>query len=825
MLPEEKILEISKQCGISPLLAKVFLSRGIEDVDYIKKFLSTSMKDMYDPFLLKDMEKAVERIARAIESKERIIVFGDYDVDGITSTSILFDFLGKVGANAGYYIPDRKEEGYGLSIGAVDKVIGGGASLIITVDCGITAFEEVRHVVESKVDIIITDHHECKEELPEAYASINPCRHDCLYPFKELAGVGVVFKLVQAICIKMGLENEAINYLDLVALGTVADVVPLLEENRIIVKYGLKKIEKTLNTGLKALINVSGIKDKQITSYVIGFVLAPRLNAAGRIGDASRAVRLLTTDNEAEAIAIAEELNEQNTFRQVTEQNILFEVLAGIEANVDLEKEKVIVVWGKDWHHGIIGIVASKVTEGYSRPCILISVEDGMGKGSGRSIEGFNLFKALTASASLLEKFGGHELAAGLTIKEEHIEEFKRKINEYADITLSNSDLVPKVKIDIEVSKEEVSEDSVRELELLAPFGAGNPSPVFAYRNLTIQDIRAVGNNKHIKLKFQDKDIYYDAIGFNRGYLAEVYSEQDILDVACSLEINSWNNKEIVQLNIKDLKANEDTIIENEYFYSLDNAIDFGNRFDDNKINSFMEKLRATSLLEEFGQAGSGCMASRKTAILVNSINSLKTLMDSLKAVNTKFMVFYNKAEIVGENEVYIIVNPMPGCMASSGAKRNDQLYFSRVLIYGEWVCRNYLYHVISDFDKVKIFVLEKICFDFVEGDIIVERQDMVAVYQYVRTNFKKDFIINDLFRFADAVSKSYRIRMNYFKLKRIIETFEELNLLKKSEHGKYGMAISMVDTGGKKSDLESSAIFQSFKEFKERASQQKKII
>lgn len=827
--PEDKILKLSKQCKISALLAKVLLSRGIDDENYIQKFLNPSLDDMYSPYLLKDMEKAVERIVRAIESRERIIIFGDYDVDGITSTSVLYDFLIKHGANAGYYIPDRKEEGYGLSLAALEKIIENGASLIITVDCGITAFEEVRYVLEKNVDIIITDHHECKEELPEAYASINPYRHDCSYPFKELAGVGIVFKLIQALCIKMGINNEAINYLDLVALGTVADVVPLVEENRVIVKYGLTRIENTLNIGLKALIKVSGTKDKKITSYVIGFVLAPRLNAAGRIGDATKAVRLLTTDSETEANEIAQELNEQNTYRQEREHLILCEVLAGIEEGVDLEKEKVIVVWGRDWHHGIIGIVASKITESYNRPCILITVEDGMGKGSGRSIEEFNLFEALTSSASLLEKFGGHELAAGLTIKEENLEQFKKAINEYADARLRDSDLIPKVKIDIEVLQEEISEESVRELELLAPFGAGNPSPVFAYRNLCIQDIRAVGNNKHIKLKFCDGDIYYDAIGFNRGYLADIYREEEILDVACSLEINSWNNKDVIQLNIKDLKENADTLVKNEYFYSLDNAIDFRNRFDDNRVNYFLEKLKVASFAQVFGQVGLGNMASGgsewnsepgisldegKILIFVNSVNSLNMLTESLKSADVSFLISHNDVEMIEDHKVYIVVNPRPGCMVLSEAKY--------VFIYGEWVSSHYLYSVIGNFKEDGVFVLDSICFDFAENDIIVQRQDMVVVYQYVKTYFSKDFVVNDLFRFANAIAKNYRINMNYFKLKRIIEIFEELNLLKWSQHGKYGMVISMVDTAGKKSDLESSAIFRSFKEFKERTSLKK---
>lgn len=804
-IPDEKVCKISKECKISPLIAKVFLSRGVEDGEYIKEFLNPSLKELNDPFLLKDMEKAVDRIISAVSSKERIIIFGDYDVDGITSTSILYDFLSKFGADVGYYIPDRKEEGYGLSKLALDKVIQDGVSLIITVDCGITAFEEVKYINDKHVDIIITDHHECKEELPVAYALVNPCRHDCAYPFKELAGVGVVFKLVRALSQKMGIEDQAINYIDLVALGTVADVVTLLDENRIIVKYGLQKIENSLNKGLKALIDISGAKDKQITSYTIGFLLAPRINAAGRIGDATRAVKLLTTDNENEAITIAKELNEQNIYRQETEQGIFCDVLAKIESSVDLEKEKVIVVWGEGWHHGIIGIVASKITDSYNRPCILIAVEDGMGKGSGRSIEGFNLFEALSHCTSLLEKFGGHELAAGLSIQEESIEKLKKMINEYADKILKDSDLEAKIKIDIEVTREDITEESVKELDMLSPFGAGNPSPVFAYKNLMIEDIRTVGNDKHIKLKFKDKETYVDAIGFNRGYLVDVYSQTDVLDAACSLEINSWNNKESVQLNIKDLKVNERTFIQNNFYYSLDKAIDFTSEYEDTKINPFYESITTVNFLEGLSQ---DLYKNNNTAILVNSMKSLKVLTTSLKNLEVKYNIAYNEIDIICEKELYIVVNAKPG--------KFDSGIFDRVMIYGEWICKNYLYDIIKQIDLDRLFILDKICFRVGEDDIIVERQDMVAVYQYVRTNFKSDFIIEDLFRFANSVSKSYRTSMNFFKVKRIIEIFEELNLLKKSEYGKYGMKISMIDTKGKKADLESSVIFQSFKALKE---------
>lgn len=802
----EKVRKLSKQCNISPLLAKVFLSRGIEEEEYIEKFLNPSMDDLHDPFLLKDMEKAVDRIIDAVKNGERIVIFGDYDVDGVTSTSILYDFLKTCGAHVGYYIPDRKEEGYGLSMGAVQKVIDGGASLIITVDCGITAFEEVKYIVENHVDIIITDHHECKEELPEAYASVNPCRHDSTYPFKELAGVGVVFKLVKALSIKMGLEDPSLKYIDLVALGTVADVVTLSDENRVIVKYGVKAIENTSNKGLKALIDASGVKDKLITAFTIGFVLAPRINAAGRIGDATRAVRLLTTDDENEAIALSKELNEQNSYRQETEQGILCDVLSKIEYCVDLKKEKVIVVWGKEWHHGIIGIVASRITEIFHRPCILIAVEEGLGKGSGRSIEGFNLFEALSHCASLFEKFGGHELAAGLTIKEENIEEFKRLINEYANSLLKDSDLIPKLKIDVEVTKEDISTESVRELELLSPFGVGNPSPVFAYRNLTIEEIRKVGSDKHLKLKLKDKGTVIDAIGFNRGHLAENYNEKDVIDVACSFEINTWNNVESVQMNLKDLRDSEDVVTRNKFYYSLDKAIDFTRVYDDKKINLFLEEVTRVNSLEELGQ---DFYKDLKTVFLVNSMSSLKELADILDGVKAEYGMAYGELDEGIDGRVCVLVNAVPDSF--------DDVQFDRVIVFGEWISRNYLYSIIGQVESEKLFILDKICFKVDVDDIIVERRDFVAVYQFVKNNFGSEAVIEDLFRFARVISKKYGINMNYFKVKRIIETFEELNLFKKWEYGKYGMKISIMDTKGKKADLDSSAIFQSFKAFRQR--------
>lgn len=814
-IPDDRVREISERCNISKLLAKVFLSRGIDNEQYIKDFLVVPISSLHDPFLLKDMDKAVNRIIHAINNKERVVVFGDYDVDGITSTSILVDFFKGLGANVGYYIPDRRDEGYGLSIPAAKKLIESNVSLIVTVDCGVTAFDETTYINQNNVDIIITDHHECQDELPAAYALINPVRHDCEYPFKSLAGVGVVFKLVAAMCTRLGIEDRSMSYLDLVALGTVADVVSLLDENRIIVKYGLKKIEHTSNRGLNALIDVSGAKNKKITSYTIGFALAPRINAAGRIGDASKAVTLLTTHDDGEALAIANELNEQNIFRQQAEQGILEDVLKMIEESVDLQREKVIVVSGKQWHHGIIGIVASKITESFNRPCILITIESGVGKGSGRSIEGFNLFEALCQCSHLFERFGGHDLAAGLSIKEENIDEFKMLINQYADKVINDCDLIPKVIIDVGVTGTDVSYESVKELEMLAPFGADNPSPVFEYKNLTIEYARAVGNNRHIKVKFNDNGVFFDAIGFNRGYLADVYSDSDVLDVACSLEINSWNNRECVQLNIKDLRVNNDTRMCDEFYNSLDSVIDINSVYEDNVINQFLNKIMITGLLDALHD-----IDNYRIAILVNSIDSLKAIMTQLNGMNIEYTIMYGGMNKDVDKGVFVAVNAISNETAD---------LFDKIYIYGEWICKNYLYGVIKKIKHDKLFVLGKMCFKPEKSDIIIERRDMVAVYQYIKGGLiavpEEDglqqgygiYVIVDLYRFAHLVSKSYRINMNFFKAKRIIEIFEELKLFKKLEYSKRGMKLMVIDTKGKKVDLESSTIFRAFQTFGKR--------
>jgi single-stranded-DNA-specific exonuclease len=707
---------ISDEANVPKLIAKVLLNRGINDCKKIWRFLDPSLEDLNDPFLMKDMDRAAERVKTALVNKEKIVIYGDYDVDGITSTSILINFLSRLGATCDFYIPDRIDEGYGISIAAIDKIRQISPSLIITADCGITAVDEVKYIKECGMDIIITDHHECTGVLPDAHAIVNPHRPDCMYPFKGLAGVGVVYKFIHALCIEMSLGDIYQDYIDLVTLGTVADVVPLVDENRIIVKYGIPKIENTSNIGLRALINNSGLENRTITSTSISFILAPRINAAGRLGDAGRGVRLFTTKDEREALGIALELNEENKNRQDMELYIFSEAINAIEAKIDLDREKVIVAAGKSWHHGVIGIVASKITERYYRPCLLLSVENGICKGSGRSIEGFNLFKALKYCSPLLTKFGGHELAAGLSLKHSNLELFRKMINEYANTILEDEDLIPRIRIDASIEKQDINMDSVKALADLAPFGAGNSEPVFSYDKLRISDIRTVGEDRHLKLWLRDNGFYTEAIGFNMGTLINEFNAGDLLDAAFSLEINSWNSNERIQFNLKDIKLNEEVVMKNNYFFTLDKHIE-------NEM--------------------------------LNSYNKNDSLLKIFKLVSEK-------------------------CFAASGCSDEADRSFIP-------------------------------CAD----DIVPDRQDLVAVYLHIKANCIEHLEIKDMFVFAGRIANSYKIKMNYFKVKKCIEIFEELQLLKTEPSGEYGMLITLVDNAGKK-DLDNSSIFRGLQALKE---------
>ncbi|WHH59064.1 single-stranded-DNA-specific exonuclease RecJ [Petroclostridium sp. X23] len=565
----EAITKISDTFGVSPIAAAVVYNRGIRADDDIEVFLKKEITDLHSPFLMKDMDKAVKRVKDAIHKNEKITVYGDYDVDGVTSTAILVKYLRSCGADVGYYIPDRIDEGYGVNMQALQIIKNNGTSLVITVDSGVTAIEEIKYAAQLGLDVIVTDHHECKEDIPQCCAVLNPKQKECSYPFKDLAGVGVTFKLIQGLSDQSFMPSIIDEYCDIVCLGTIADVVPLLGENRLIVNNGLKKMKHTCNIGLKSLIRIAGLKDKQITTGVVGFMVAPRINAAGRIGSALRAVDLFLTEDEELADEISNELNEENKNRQATEAYILQEALETVQKEFDFNNKKVIVLAGENWHHGVIGIVASRITEKFYRPSILISFEGNEGKGSGRSVSRFNLFKALDECKQDLVKYGGHELAAGLSVQREKIDDFIKHINEYADKNMNEDDLIPRIKIDYEVGIQDLNIDTIKDLEVLEPFGMGNANPVFSFTDAVVADIRTVGDNKHLKVILEKNGGLVDAIGFNMGEYAQHFINGDIIDVACCLDINAYNGQEKVQLVMKDIKLNDQELQEYKYLKDI----------------------------------------------------------------------------------------------------------------------------------------------------------------------------------------------------------------------------------------------------------------
>lgn len=557
-LKRENIERISRELNIPPVISTILLNRGINEQD-IPSFLAKSMKSVRNPMLMKDMDKAVERILNALKTHEKIVIYGDYDVDGITSTTLMVEFLSSLGADVDFYIPDRRDEGYGINIKAVNKLIRQGVKLLITVDCGITALGEVSFAKLSGMDVIITDHHTCKERLPEdACAVINPKRPDSEYPFDGLAGVGVAFKLVLAVtmALKMNTTQCFHKYADIVTIGTVADVVPLTDENRVIVDKGMKAIKDSQRPGIRALMKISGADKRPVTASAIAFALAPRLNAAGRLSTASTGVRLLLTKNFADAEQTAQTLDRENDERRMTEQAIYDDAMEQIAADVNFEKKKVIVLAKKDWHHGVIGIVASKISDLYYKPCILISLsENGEGKGSGRSIPSFNLFDALSYCEDKLTGFGGHSAAAGLNINAADLDEFTKKINKYADDTLTEDDMIPKLNIDCPISERDISVDSARLLNTLEPFGMHNEKPVFSLDNAEISAVSPVGaDGKHLRLKIYKNGKYINCIGFNLGDLADSLKSGDKINLAFHMDINHYQGNETVQLIIQDIK-------------------------------------------------------------------------------------------------------------------------------------------------------------------------------------------------------------------------------------------------------------------------------
>ena len=548
---ENRIKEIQEKYKISRLLATILASKDISLED-IQIFLKPTRYNFHNPYEMPDMKKAVERILKAIEKKEKIIIYGDYDVDGITSITVLKSFFKNIGMNVDEYIPNRLNEGYGLNKEAIEKIAKEKYNLMITVDCGITSVEEVEYAKTLGIETIITDHHEPADKIPNAVAVVDCKRKDSIYPFRELAGVGVAFKLCQAISQKLNLdEKEYLKYLDIVAVGTISDIVPLVDENRVITKLGMMLIKQTKNYGLAAILNTLGYN--KIDSNAISFGIAPRINACGRMGHAYDALDLLLSNNIQEANKKVSEIAKYNNERQLQEKVIYEEAIKQIEEK-HLENRNSIVLGGDGWHHGVVGIVASKITDLYYKPCLLICFEnDEIGRGSGRSIKGFDLHEALMKCKKHLEAFGGHSMAVGLSIKKENLEILQEEFENLAK-EANIQDLCPTIIIDSNINIDEIDKEMVQSLEQLEPLGEGNRMPIFAFKNLKINSIRALSEGKHLKLTLKsDKNTYIDAIGFNLGYLSEEFVIGDKVDLAGSIEINSFNGVDNIQINIKDL--------------------------------------------------------------------------------------------------------------------------------------------------------------------------------------------------------------------------------------------------------------------------------
>ena len=547
---EKQIDEIQSKYKLNKLLATILANRGIIEDEQINKFLKPTRNDFYNPYEMPDMEIAVNRIIKAIDNKEKIIIYGDYDVDGITSVTVLKSFLEERGIKVTEYIPNRLNEGYGLNKKAVKDIVEAGNELMITVDCGISAVEEVEYANELGIETIITDHHEPGNTLPLALAVVDAKRKDNRYPCRNLAGVGVVFKLIQAISMKLGLEEkEYLKYLDIVCIGTISDIVPLTDENRVIVKLGLKLVEQTRNLGLREILKASGYT--KIDSNAISFGVAPRINACGRMGHQEEALKLFLSKEIEEVRELTQKLNEYNKLRQDIEKNIYDEALKQIE-NQNLAERNTIVLMGKGWHHGVRGIVSSKITELYFKPSILLCEEGDIGKGSGRSIPGFDLYEALSECSDSIEKFGGHSMAVGINVKTNQLDEFKEKLEEIA-IEKNIGEIVPILKIDAQVNLDEINKETINGLKELEPYGEANKMPVFALKNLKIDSIRALSEGKHLKLTLKDNKNIINAIGFFMGNLANEYKIGDKVDVVGNLEINTFNGVDNIQINLKDI--------------------------------------------------------------------------------------------------------------------------------------------------------------------------------------------------------------------------------------------------------------------------------
>lgn len=563
--PSHDVSRLALETGISPLKAQILLNRGLSDANSVASFLSPRLSSLADPMLLKDMDRAVDLIIQTIENHEQIAVFGDYDADGITATALLINFFSELGIPISHYIPNRLNEGYSLNPPAIKKLSESGVRLIITVDCGISNRQEIELAKGLGMKFVVTDHHQIPDDFDPVCPVINPNRHDSLLPFRELAGVGVAFFLVVALRSRLRdrgwfteshPEPDLKQYLDIVALGTVADMVPLIDQNRIIVRSGIEVMKKSVWPGIKAMKEISGIGGQRISFYDLAFRLAPRLNAPGRLGDSETGLMTLTTRSESVAMENAGRLNSMNSHRQRIEEDILNDIEDTIIRRSDLKDRRTIVLAKEGWHQGVLGVVASRLLDRYYRPTLVLTIREGMATGSGRSIDGFNLHRSMTRLNHLFERFGGHYRAAGCTLKVSNIEALAEGLEEIAREELKEEDLVPAIDIDAEISLAELTYDSINDIRSMEPFGPGNPEPLFYCGNLEVVNSWIVGE-RHLKLRVRQDRAVTEAIGF--GLSDNHPLEGKIVNMVFTPDINEWNGYKTIQLKIAALEPSGPT--------------------------------------------------------------------------------------------------------------------------------------------------------------------------------------------------------------------------------------------------------------------------
>ncbi len=557
---EKLVKQLSEELnGLPEVLCELLIQRGIDDFEKAKDFFRPSLEKLHDPFLMEDMDKAVGRILQAMDQGQRIMIYGDYDVDGTTSVALVYSFLSRYYTNLTYYIPDRYKEGYGISIQGIDHAADNEISLIIALDCGIKAIEKVAYAKEKGIDFIICDHHNPGEKIPEAIAVLDPKRKECQYPYKELSGCGVGFKLMQALAIENEIEEKELwSLLDILAVSICADIVPITGENRILCYYGLQKLNSDPLPAFRSMLDLAKVKKKELTVTDVVFTLAPRINAAGRIESGMRAVELLLANDAEKLQSASRHIDNHNTDRRELDKSITLEALRMIENDDQLIRKKTTVLYNEDWHKGVIGIVASRCIETYYRPTIILTESNGKLAGSARSVKGFDVYEALSQCEDVLEQFGGHKYAAGMTLQKEQLKDFQNRFEEVVAASITEELLTPEVEIDAELDLQTIDSRFYKVLEQFAPFGPENMSPQFVSRGVRARagGTRIVGNG-HLKCDIEDPSksgVYYPSIGFGLGDKMDLVRSEKHFDIVYSIEKNEWNGRVSLQLNLKDIK-------------------------------------------------------------------------------------------------------------------------------------------------------------------------------------------------------------------------------------------------------------------------------